>query len=445
MLLFHRLLHRFFSRLRANLLTDNAEPFRRRNPRVSKTLTSRLAPAIGASLAGFALGVYPGDQLRLSVAIYTASRALEWLYNALEDEGWFKHKPSWVGSWMLFPLSIGQLLHAFVFDRDCFPTVSESPSQKCFRSSLQSIGEFGLKYTPSYVQKRPTHYPSSLAWPGPYQVLDSLAEMAQLKWPYVLSPSFAIQPLMSHSQFVSPILHPNNPAPLPATLIKISSITSPAHPSIPNLSCALLHPSTPSCFSAYVTHNLLAFPRLARFFAIVYGLFSIFRYRSFLSDPAKFTNNLAKQVLKITTVLCGAIGTSWASVCLFQNIFPRTFLPRFRIFLGGMLGGMFALVDRGARSNWLYGARTSADSLWKVGVKKRWWKAREAGDVWVFVLSLMIVNVVYELNPSAVNSGVIRKAVGFFRGEGWADKVEQAEEAQQKQVEDPAAEKYGAL
>jgi hypothetical protein len=118
-LLLHRVLYRFFVRLRANLLTKEAAPFRRRNPRISKALTARLAPAIGASLTGFSLGVYPGDQLRITIAIYLATRAVEFAYNALEDEGWFEKKPWWVGSWMLMPPVMGQMFHAFLFNRDC--------------------------------------------------------------------------------------------------------------------------------------------------------------------------------------------------------------------------------------------------------------------------------------------------------------------------------------
>lgn len=123
-LLLHRLLFRFLSRLRSNLLIKDAAPFRRRNPRISRSLTSRLAPAIGASLAGFALAIYPADQLRLTLAIYVATKAAEFLYNALENKGWFQHRPWWWGSWIFMPLSTAQLLHAFVFDRDCFPKVS---------------------------------------------------------------------------------------------------------------------------------------------------------------------------------------------------------------------------------------------------------------------------------------------------------------------------------
>lgn len=143
LLLLHRLLFRFFSRLRSNLLTKDAAPFRRRNPRVSRSLTSRLAPAIGASLAGFALGVYPGDQLRITIAIYVATRSLEFAYKALEEDGWFKGKPSWWGSWLLMPVATGQLLHAFVFDRDCFPKVY---IRRCeTKARLQKLTVSGLR------------------------------------------------------------------------------------------------------------------------------------------------------------------------------------------------------------------------------------------------------------------------------------------------------------
>ena len=167
-LLFHRLLHRFFTRLRESLLTDEARPFRRRNPHVSKSLTSRLAPSIGASLAGFFLTIYPADQLRITITIYVLTRALEFLYNGLEDEGWFQNRPWWFGSWLLMPAACGQLLHAFVFDRDCFP---------------ESYGNFILGNSPEYIQKRPKSYPKHLKWPNTFEIVDSLAEISRLRWP----------------------------------------------------------------------------------------------------------------------------------------------------------------------------------------------------------------------------------------------------------------------
>ena len=175
-LLSHRLLHRFLLRLRESLLSDQAEPFRRRNPRVSKTLTSRLTPAIGASLAGFWLGAYPSSQLRITVAIYAFSSALELLYNHLEDRGWFKNRPWWFGSWLIMPAACGQLLHAFIFDRDCFP---------------ESYGKFILAQSGTYVQKRPADYPERLKWPSTFDIVDNLAEISRLRWPYVNFSPFA--------------------------------------------------------------------------------------------------------------------------------------------------------------------------------------------------------------------------------------------------------------
>lgn len=391
-LLFHRLLHRFFVRLRETLLSNEARSFRRRNPRVSRSLTSKIAPAIGSSLAGFFLAVYPGDQLRITIAIYIFTRALEFAHNYLEEQGYLSHKPSWFGSWMLMPLACGQLLHAFVFDRDCFPA---------------AYGKFILNNSPEYVQTRPQGYPRNLPWPGTFDIVDSLSEISKQRWP----------------PFISPILFPTQQT-LPKRLASISPITSPAHPAIKSLSCALLHPQDPSCLRTYVQYWIQAFPKIARFFTIFFAAMSIPRYKAFLASPISAINGLAKRIIKMSLFLSGAIGTSWGSICLFQNIFPRTFLPTQRWFLGGFLGGLWAYLERGGgRSNFLYSARMSIDSLWKVGVKRGWWRGMKNGDVLLFVLSLATVNIVYEISPKSVDSGVARKGLGVLRGEGWVDRA----------------------
>ncbi|KAF2262615.1 hypothetical protein CC78DRAFT_519822 [Lojkania enalia] len=391
-LLFHRLLRRFFIRLRESLLTSDAKAFRRRNPRITRSLTSRIAPAIGSSLAGFFLAVYPSDQLRITITIYIFTRALEFFYNYLEDHGYFRNRPPWFGSWLLMPFACGQLLHAFVFDRDCFP---------------MAYGNFILDSSPEYIQKRPADYPKGLSWPGPLSVADSLAEISKTRWP----------------PFTSPILFPATET-LPKRLSSISPITSPAHPAIKSLSCALLHPNDPSCIRTYVSFWIRAFPKLARFFTIVFAALSITRFRTFINSPISALNRLAKNILRMSIFVSGAIGTSWGSICLFQNIFPRSFLPTQRWFLGGFLGGLWAFLERkSGRGNFLYSARMSIDSLWKVGVKRGWWRGIKDGDVLLFALSLAIVNVMYEISPRLVSSGVARKGLGVLRGEGWVDRA----------------------
>ena len=231
-----------------------------------------------------------------------------------------------------------------------------------------------------------------------------------------------------HRQFVSPILFPDSLRTLPASISAISPITSSAHPSIHNLSCALLHPSDPSCLRTYLNFYLTSFPSLAKFLSIIYGLLALARFRKIIENPVGEINGLAKRVLRLSMFISAAIGTSWGSICLFQSILPHAFLPTQRWFWGGFLGGMWGFLEReSGKSQFLYVTRLSIDSFWKVGIKRRWWREGRNGDVWVFVASLMVLNVVYEIRPEAVRSGLFRRGGSFLRGEGWGDKVKEEE------------------
>lgn len=82
----------------------------------------------------------------------------------------------------------------------------------------------------------------------------------------------------------------------------------------------------------------------------------------------------------------------------------------------------------------MYSLRASADSLWKVGKKRGWWKGVRGGDVWIFVVSLMVVNCVYERDVKGVRSGVARRGISSLRGEGGRDLVAE-EEKRVKELE----------
>lgn len=157
---------------------------------------------------------------------------------------------------------------------------------------------------------------------------------------------------------------------------------------------------------------------------MVFGIFSIRRYRNFLAQPGNELYSLAARVVRMTTFITAAIGSSWGSICLFQHLFPGNFLPTRRWYLGGFLSGLWAFIARkGGRSNFLYSVRLSIDSTWKVGTKRGWWKGVRNGDVWIFVMALALTGAVYEVDPEAVQGRPFRKAFGFLRGEGCADKV----------------------
>ncbi|KAI2617952.1 hypothetical protein GGS26DRAFT_575543 [Hypomontagnella submonticulosa] len=403
-LLLYRLLFRFLSRLRAHLLDPSAAPFRNRNPRTAQTLTSPYAPAVGASLAGLALGIYPSQQLRVTVAIMVMFRALEFGWNLFEDQGMIwgwkmraggkgmikRERPWWWGSWMLQPFAFGQLLHAAVFDRESSPV---------------GFIDFIWKSSTTYLHNAPNNLPVGVKWPNAWDIADNLAQMAKLNWP----------------PFISPALFPDQPT-LPPSLTALAPLTAQAHPLITSLSCATLHPSDPSCLRTYLTFWVRSFPRMGRFFLLFYSVLMLPRYKLLYNSPLNLLNRLLSRVLGVSTFATGAISTAWASICFFQTWFPRTFLPTQRFFLGGFLAGLWAWVERKeGRSVFLYSARTSVDSLWKVGVKRRWWRAMKGGDVWVFVLALAVTGAVYERDARAIREARVRKGVSWVRGTEFRD------------------------
>ncbi|EAW13899.1 uncharacterized protein ACLA_069290 [Aspergillus clavatus NRRL 1] len=401
--LLHRFLHRFFVRLRANLRTDDAAPFRERNPRVSRALTSRYAPAVGASLAGFALGICPQTQLRITAAIYAGTRTLEFVFNALDEKGCFEDRPWWFGSWLLMPLSCAQLFHAFVFDRDAVP--------KWFGNTI-------FRLSPSYVRNRPDTLPIEFPWPGKEDVIDSLANIANLRWP----------------AFISPILHPTDPNTLPSAVKALSPITGPAHPSISSLSCALLHPSSPSCGTAFLHHILLSVPPLARFLTTVMLALSVVKFKAFLSQPLSTVNNLSKKIIKLTAVLSAAAGSAWGTICLWNAVLPRSVLPTKRFFLSGAIAGMpFAFLGN-SRNIFMYFFRAAIRSAWDVGIKRGLWKGWKGGDLWIIVFAWAVMGSLLESRPSSVQGKGVRKALAWMRGDGFVDPVEVAAKKKAKKV-----------
>lgn len=166
-----------------------------------------------------------------------------------------------------------------------------------------------------------------------------------------------------------------------------------------------------------------SFPPLARFFLLMYSALTVIpRFKSLYNSPLTTLQRILGTSLRMSTFVTGAISTAWASICFFQAYLPRHLLSTQRFFLGGFFAGLWAWVERRhGRSVFLYSARVSVDSLWKVGVKRRWWKAMRGGDIWVFVLALMVTGVVYERDAKAIREGQLRKGISWVRGEGWRD------------------------
>lgn len=210
---------------------------------------------------------------------------------------------------------------------------------------------------------------------------------------------------------------------LPPSLEGVSPLTSRAHPLITSLSCATLHPSDPSCLRTYFTFWLNSFPPLARFFLVVYGALTVVpRLGRLYHRPVAKAQRIVVRALATSTFVTGAMSTAWAFVFLSQALLPRHVLATQRFFVAGFVAGLWAWVERlHGRAVFLHSARASVDSLWKVGVKRRCWRAMRGGDVWVFVLALMVTGAVYERDARAIREGQWRRGVSWVRGEGWRD------------------------
>ena len=274
--------------------------------------------------------------------------------------------------------------------------------------SVQFWSNLIFKSSTAYLHPKPEAYPAGLQWPQAGEIVDSLAQMARLNWP----------------AFIPPTLFPSKEDILPAQLTAISPLTSGAHPLITALSCATLHPADPSCSRTFLTFWLHSFPPLTRLLLLAYSATLLPRLSALYHFPLSTARGLVSAALRAAGFLTGALATAWSSVCFFQAWFPRAFLPTQRFFLGGFLAGFWALLQqgrRGSRNVFLSSTKASVESLWKVGVKRRWWRAMRGGDVWLFVAALMVTGVVYERDARAVREGAWRKGISWVRGEGWKD------------------------
>ncbi|KAF8427900.1 hypothetical protein EV426DRAFT_588846 [Tirmania nivea] len=425
LLFLHRLLSRFFTTLRSNLLLPSARTFRKRHPKATRLLTSRISPALGASLAGIALAVHPEGEMRNGVAVWVICKALEYAFNLAEGRRVWGERPWWFGSWLLFPLSQAQIFHALIFDRETLPNGPK---------------KFILNFTGDYIPARPETYPALLRWPPTDEVLDGVANIANLHYP----------------KFTPPILNPSSML-LPPPLTSLSPITSTAHPLHTRLHCALTHPSEPSCLTTYITHLLNQLPRLSRFFFILYLLAALPKIRVLAKVPFSSTGRIIRSSVASAAFISGVVGTSWAGLCAMQRVLPgKVGAGRVgaRVYLAGAVGGLWAFVQafgspappgarklttsttaiedgnvtattttatpvrRGtSRAAFTYTARLALVSLWKTGVKRGWWRGVKNGDVVLFVLGLAAMGAVWEAGGEVgVSEGYVREGLEMLKG-----------------------------
>ncbi|OLL26280.1 hypothetical protein NEOLI_002718 [Neolecta irregularis DAH-3] len=296
----HAFILAFLIRTRQKLVQRLGHPPPCKSLRYFRSLcsTEYFPPIISGVLSGTALVIHPPGHRRVGIAIYLFTRTVEAFYRFMDDEGYLPNLPWWFGLWMMFPFASGQLILAMVYDDDCFPN---------------SLKSFLMGFSNSYLKKRPTDYPTHLAWPGTDAIINNIAEISRKNYP----------------KFESPVLRPGAFI-VPPFFQEVSPILNSAHPSIPYLSCALLHPDNPSCTKVLLGFCAKELVSVSKFMFVFYAGLGLLRYKKVKKDPLSFIVMTVEKIAGASAFVTFCIGTCWACICAFQRILPRNFLPRGR-------------------------------------------------------------------------------------------------------------------
>lgn len=322
------------------------------------------------------------------VALYVATKAVEYAYNWLDDEGFLEFKPRILGAWALFPFAFSQLFYTYVFHRaTCPPT---------FVNIMDRLAG-------GYMPARPDGFPVDELWPSPAQVTGAVAAAAELRYP----------------RFESPILYPKAKK-LPAVLSAVGPVVDLAHPAMETLTGAILHPREPSEFRVWFETVLAKYGSVSKYVFLFY-LLTGFLFRRGRSPQAVVGGAVASG-LRTTTFAVMSAACAWAGVGLSQQVLNNKFLPAQRFRLIGFLAGLWAFADQVSGSaRFLYAVRLAILSWYRTHVAtKRGGRPLVAhGDVLLFAAGLGAIMAIFESAPTAVPGARIRKLLAWIRaGEG---------------------------
>jgi hypothetical protein len=167
---------------------------------------------------------------KTDIALFTFCQAVISLFKSLDSGGYVpsflnQESPFW-GRHILWGLCQGQLLYNYIFNPESISIT--------YRTVFE-------KFSSAYLPSRPSWYPSSEgplfpAWPSTSTITSALAAAAGKKPTY---PSYQ-----------SPLLGHQVPTSLNETYRSVEPIVNYlTHPNHSRLTCAILHPQDPSCYS----------------------------------------------------------------------------------------------------------------------------------------------------------------------------------------------------
>ncbi|PWZ02976.1 hypothetical protein BCV70DRAFT_197218 [Testicularia cyperi] len=287
-----------------------------------------LVPFLAALASSTSFLAFPLKSIRRSMALWLSTKAVESVYAVLRagDSRLTRWIPDWIGASFFYALANGQLLWAFLFEPDAFPS---------------SYGRVILARSTSYIPPRPQGLPTSIPWPAPREVADTIAAL-----------STPTRSAAAYPAFKAPVLSALTPSKYPASKYPVINPVldyAPVHPAHSRLLCSLLHPTQPSCSKNFLHFFASEWQASAKFVAAFTAVTQLLAYRRVLKDPETALFRFGLAVVQGATVISGSIGTAWGLTCFWQHYLPRTLLPRARYFLSGFLSSVFILAVPNAR------------------------------------------------------------------------------------------------
>ncbi|KAF9283299.1 hypothetical protein BGZ88_010543 [Linnemannia elongata] len=367
------------------------------NPKVQAARNrKKWIPALLASLvAAPAYSLIPEKARRLTMALYFLTYAGESAYAALEHEGLLKWLPSWVGIWILAPISTSQIVHTFIQHNDCSP---------------MGWTKLIMSQCDPYLHRPKGFNTKTLgAFPTSGQLFEGAK--AYMNAGYLSQPILASAAATAAAAALTGDVSGTSAKAflLPRACESTFKFTeSMGHHSA---GCQMFHPGVASCGTA--AKQLLGKNAVFSFkmYAVLAALTFIARGGNvFQKGVMNYVSKTTIATLRSTIATWGIVVTAFPLFCSMDKTLPTWFLPTKRHYLNGFLGGLWVLLETPARQSalTLYFTRFMIEALWRRAVKAGWVKKVKGGETILFGFAMAVVMGVFETSPGMARKTIIQ-------------------------------------
>ncbi|KAF9154498.1 hypothetical protein BG015_000785 [Linnemannia schmuckeri] len=349
-------------------------------------------PALLASLvAAPAYSLIPEKARRLTMALYFLTYAGESAYAALEHEGLLKWLPSWVGIWILAPISTSQIVHTFIQHNDCSPMG--------WTKLIMSQCDPFLHRPKGFDTKTLGAFPTSGQL---FEGAKAYMKAGYQSQPILASTATAAAAALTGDGNMKRFLLPE------ACESAFRFTESMGHHSV---GCQMFHPAEASCGTAM--KKLLGRNAVFSFkmYAVLAALTFVARGGNvFQKGVMNYVSKTTIATLRSTIATWGIVVTAFPLFCSMDRTLPTWFFPTKRHYINGFLGGLWVLIETPARQSalTLYFTRFMIEALWRRAVKAGWARKVKGGETVLFGCAMAVVMGVFETTPSMTRKTIIQ-------------------------------------